>query len=175
MGAFLYFGTGGGTTVPHVFFTYPKCENPATPDACSIVWGSAGIPAPVGSFVTSSAFRSSAGLSGKISLTLLALLGTAKQPNAGILAASTDGGRQWTAIGKPIPEFGASVVYDSAHAVWIAVGSAGTALSHDSGMTWQPLSSPAASATQGWTSLSLPFAVGPHGTIGKLLATANAK
>ena len=173
--AFLYFGTGGGTSAPHIYFTHPQCDNPATPDACSIVWGTTDIPAPAGSFVTSLASRSSASMSGKLSLTLLALLGMAKQPDSGVIATSTDGGHHWATVGKPIPGYGSAVVYDGAHAVWIAVGSAGTALSRDSGATWELVPSSAASSTPAWTALSLPFAVGPHGSIGKLQDVAVSK
>ena len=174
VGAFLYFGTGGGATTPHAFFTYPKCENPATPDACSIVWGTSDIPAPAGSFVTSLAARSSASMSGKISLTLLASLGAPNQPDAGLLATSADGGHRWEMVSKSIPGYGSALVYDGLHAIWIAVGSAGTVVSHDGGTTWNPAPAPVGPA-QPWTSLSLPFAVGPHGSIGKLLPSTVMK
>jgi hypothetical protein len=46
--------------------------------------------------------------------------------------------------------------------VWIAAGTNGSDLSRDGGNSWQPLDH------GNWNALSLPYAVGPEGRIGKL-------
>ena len=77
---------------------------------------------------------------------------------------------------KPnVPPHGyrSAVAYDQAHDAWITVGPNGTDLSTDDGRNWVTLqSNPTVrgpqNAEQNWNSLALPFAVGPHGRIGKL-------
>jgi hypothetical protein len=57
----------------------------------------------------------------------------------------------------------------------IAVGPNGTDISTDDGRTWRPLKPSSKDAPDGdrdWNALSLPFAVGPKGRIGKLNANA---
>jgi hypothetical protein len=75
-----------------------------------------------------------------------------------------------------------SVAFDAATNTFIAVGPNGTDLSRDDGRTWQPLKPTSPNPTapnsippetdKDWTALSLPFAVGPNGRIGKLAPTA---
>ena len=64
-----------------------------------------------------------------------------------------------------------AVSYDAKQNVWIAVGPNGTDISTDEGTNWRQLK-PSVMDVMGadtqWTSLSLPFVVGPRGRIGRL-------
>jgi hypothetical protein len=69
--------------------------------------------------------------------------------------------------------FRSAVAYDSASKTWITVGPNGTDISTDDGKNWRalhpdPSLHEAPDADRDWHALSLPFAVGPHGRIGKL-------
>ena len=59
-----------------------------------------------------------------------------------------------------------AVAYDSTAKIWIATGPNGTDLSTDDGRNWRPAKS--AEGAANWNAISLPFAVGPNGRIGKL-------
>ncbi len=64
-----------------------------------------------------------------------------------------------------------AVAYDAPSRTWIAVGPGGTDISTDDGGNWKPLKpgpKDAPDADSRWNAVSLPFAVGPHGRIGKL-------
>jgi hypothetical protein len=70
-----------------------------------------------------------------------------------------------------------AVAYDAATKTWITVGPNGTDTSTDDGKNWSalqpdPALKKAPDADRNWNALSLPFAVGPHGRIGKLLDNA---
>ena len=68
-----------------------------------------------------------------------------------------------------------AVSYDSSTRSWIAVGPNGTDVSSDDGWTWRALRPGAGepTGTDGpWNALSLPFAVGPTGRIGRLIPGA---
>ncbi len=72
-----------------------------------------------------------------------------------------------------------SVAYDHATKTWITVGPNGTDISTDDGRNWRalhpdPKFNDSPDADQHWNALSLPYAVGPHGRIGKLNAKALA-
>lgn len=69
--------------------------------------------------------------------------------------------------------FRSAVAYDVATNTWITVGPNGTDISADDGLNWRPLTpapTDAPDADKNWSALSLPFAVGPKGRIGKLRA-----
>jgi hypothetical protein len=71
--------------------------------------------------------------------------------------------------------FRSAVAYSPDHKTWITVGPNGTDISTDDGRNWRALKpSPgdASDADKNWNALSLPYAVGPHGRIGKLRPTA---
>ena len=93
----------------------------------------------------------------------------------GTAAYSIDGGRHWVAAKTPPRGFRSAVAYEPTTKTWITVGPNGTDISTDDGRNWRALK-PSASdppdADQHWNALSLPFAVGPHGRIGKLRPTA---
>lgn len=64
-----------------------------------------------------------------------------------------------------------AVAYDPPSKAWIAVGPGGTDVSLDDGETWRALApgpEDAPGADKQWNAISLPFAVGPNGRIGKL-------
>lgn len=93
-------------------------------------------------------------------------------------AYTVDGGEHWLAAEKPPHGFRSAVAYDEATKSWIAVGPNGTDVSRDDGRTWvslKPTTGDAPGADQNWNALSLPFAVGPDGHIGKRAAVRPAR
>ena len=71
-----------------------------------------------------------------------------------------------------------AVAFNAGNNSWIAVGPGGTDISTDDGRTWRALkpgSQDELDADKHWNALSLPFAVGPHGRVGKLHANLLAK
>lgn len=90
--------------------------------------------------------------------------GDYKKPNesAGTTAWTSDGGKHWTAASKAPHGYRSAVTWDPTAKTWIAVGTNGADISHDDGKTWTPLDN------ENWNAISLPFAVGPKGRIGKL-------
>jgi photosystem II stability/assembly factor-like uncharacterized protein len=81
---------------------------------------------------------------------------------AGTAAYTSDGGEHWSAPSKLPHGYRSAVAWDARDEAWITVGSNGSDISYDDGKTWQWLDS------GNWNALSLPWAVGPHGQIGKL-------
>ncbi len=77
---------------------------------------------------------------------------------------------RWTAAAKPPSGYRSAVAWDAEDKLWITVGPNGSDISRDDGRTWQPLEHAPADTPKGgeWNALSLPWAVGPHGRIGKL-------
>src|SRR5580704_2487362 len=94
--------------------------------------------------------------------------GDYKHPDqtAGTAAFTTDGGRHWTAATKPPHGYRSAVAWDANEKTWIAAGTNGSDISRDDGKTWQPLDD------GNWNALSLPYVVGPKGSIAKLRANA---
>jgi hypothetical protein len=94
----------------------------------------------------------------------IAVGGDFRKPNdaTGNAAFTADGGEHWSAAGKPPHGYRSAVAWDAAEQAWITVGSNGSDISYDDGNTWQWLDS------GNWNALSLPWAVGPRGQIGKL-------
>lgn len=90
--------------------------------------------------------------------------GDYKKPNnsAGTAAWTSDGGHTWTASSTLPHGYRSAVIWDPKAKAWIAVGTNGADISTDDGMTWRPLDD------GNWNAVSLPFAVGPKGRIGKL-------
>lgn len=79
---------------------------------------------------------------------------------------------------KTMPHgYRSAVAFEPGSRSWIAIGPNGTDRSIDDGQTWKPLQ-PGAGDADGvdreWNALSLPFAVGAHGRIGKLRTEALA-
>ncbi len=94
----------------------------------------------------------------------IAVGGDYRKPDAtkGNAAYSLDGGAHWNAASKPPHGFRSAVAWDQMQEAWITVGTNGSDISYDDGKTWQWLDS------GNWNALSLPWAVGPKGLIGKL-------
>jgi photosystem II stability/assembly factor-like uncharacterized protein len=80
----------------------------------------------------------------------------------GTAAYTSDGGKHWSAPRKPPHGYRSAVAWDEKDRAWVTVGTNGSDLSYDDGATWQWLDS------GNWNALSLPWAVGPNGQIGKL-------
>jgi photosystem II stability/assembly factor-like uncharacterized protein len=104
---------------------------------------------------------------------LVAVGGDYRKPDVveGTAVWSSDGGKTWHAAQSLPRGFRSAVAYDSATKSWIAVGPNGTDISRDEGRNWQPLKPGQGEATDAdreWNALSLPFAVGPKGRIGRL-------
>jgi len=81
----------------------------------------------------------------------------------GTAAFTSDGGQTWTAATELPFGFRSAVAWDQQRKAWIAVGTNGADVSFDDGRTWKKLDS-----ENSWNALSLPWAVGPKGKIGKL-------
>jgi photosystem II stability/assembly factor-like uncharacterized protein len=81
---------------------------------------------------------------------------------SGNAAYTSDGGQHWSAAANAPHGYRSAVAWDQTQQAWITVGSNGSDISYDDGKTWQWLDS------GNWNALSLPWAVGPHGQIGKL-------
>jgi len=94
----------------------------------------------------------------------IAVGGDYRKPNEGTGAAAytSDGGEHWSAPLKWPHGYRSAVAWDAGAQAWITAGSNGSDISYDDGKTWQWLDS------GNWNALSLPWAVGPHGQIGKL-------
>jgi photosystem II stability/assembly factor-like uncharacterized protein len=80
----------------------------------------------------------------------------------GTAAYTSDGGEHWSVPRKLPHGYRSAVAWDASDKAWITVGSNGSDISYDDGVTWQWLDS------GNWNALSLPWAVGPNGQIGKL-------
>jgi hypothetical protein len=85
---------------------------------------------------------------------------------SGTAAWTADGGLHWVAVSKPPHGFRSAVAWYADAKTWIAAGTNGSDISRDDGKTWQPLDE------ANWNALSIPFAVGPGGRIGRLRSDA---
>jgi photosystem II stability/assembly factor-like uncharacterized protein len=99
--------------------------------------------------------------------TLIAVGGDYLKPeeSKGTAAWSTDHGLHWTAAARPPHGYRSAVAWSPESNAWIAVGPNGSDISSEDGKTWSSLDN------GNWNALSLPFAVGAKGRIGRL-ATA---
>jgi len=79
-------------------------------------------------------------------------------------AAYTTDGVHWKRALQPPAGYRSTVVWNGLDGAWIAAGSTGSDVSRDGGKTWSPL------GHAGWNALSLPFAVGADGRIGRLIS-----
>jgi photosystem II stability/assembly factor-like uncharacterized protein len=95
----------------------------------------------------------------------VAVGGDYQKPNdrAGTAAFTSDGGQTWNAATELPSGFRSAVAWDEQHKAWISVGTNGADVSFDDGKTWQKFD-----GENNWNALSLPWAVGPKGKIGKL-------
>jgi len=81
----------------------------------------------------------------------------------GAAAFTSDGGRTWTAATELPSGFRSAVAWDEHRKAWIAVGTNGADISFDDGHSWKKFDN-----DHNWNAVSLPWAVGPKGKIGKL-------
>jgi photosystem II stability/assembly factor-like uncharacterized protein len=88
----------------------------------------------------------------------------------GTAAFTSDGGHTWTKAAEPPSGFRSAVAWDERNRAFVAVGTNGADISFDGGLTWHKFDNEHA-----WNALSLPFAVGPKGRIGKLAGEAVGK
>jgi photosystem II stability/assembly factor-like uncharacterized protein len=99
---------------------------------------------------------------------LVVVGGDYKKPDQTTGTACYSGGDgKWHAAVTPPHGYRSAVAYDAATKSWIAVGPNGTDVSKDDGHTWTAADGGNGEAGN-WNALSLPFAVGPGGRIGKL-------
>ena len=181
-GPFLLFGTGG-TTSPHVYSSYAKCEAGQAAESCPMAWAKSDVPlagSTAAAGVFSLAARTITSMSGKSKSIIVAVGGTYDKPDltTGTAATSTDGGKTWTAAVTPPNGYRSAVAYDSLRQTLITVGPNGTDVSTDDGKNWhalKPLPGQPAETDKHWNALSYPFAVGPKGSIGKLHTNALSK
>ena len=170
VGTSLYFGIGG-TQQSAVYSTYAKCDPGAPRDAsCPIAWRRGEVPMAHGSAgagVFSLAGRTLGNMSGKLTSVLVAVGGDYEKPDAtsGSAVYSKDGGAHWLAAETLPGGYRSAVAFDRKAQAWLAVGPNGVDVSLDDGRNWHPLKGDAA---DGWNAVSLPFAVGAKGRIGKL-------
>ncbi|MGI4854982.1 MAG: WD40/YVTN/BNR-like repeat-containing protein [Janthinobacterium lividum] len=164
-GPFLYFGTTS-SDLPRVHFTAPSCPDSAS-SSCPVVWNKAQLAAVGASDVGvhAVAVQSQTSMAtGKIRFTFAAVGGSLKDPSLPFAATSADG-TVWTAAVASTHGDRSAVMMDQATQTLVAVGANGTDISKDYGKHWQAVQS---NVEQGWTALSLPFAVGVQGRIGML-------
>jgi photosystem II stability/assembly factor-like uncharacterized protein len=152
LGAHRYMIGTGGKTGSHIILS-PDLGDPHKRTCASI-------PVPVASGTDSAGIFS---LAFRDFNHGVAVGGDYKKPaDATSTAARTnDGGQHWKAASKPPHGFRSAVAWSAAQRAWITVGTNGSDISHDDGKSWQPLDD------GNWNALSLPFAVGPGGRIGK--------
>ncbi len=138
--------------------------------SCGIPWlGWTSAPVPMASGNASSGIFS---LAFRNAMLGIAVGGDYAKPNErqGTAAWTRDGGRHWTAPTTLPGGYRSAVAWDPGLKLWIAAGPNGSDISRDDGHNWSPLEHAPADAPKGgeWNALSLPWAVGPHGRIGKL-------
>lgn len=91
----------------------------------------------------------------------------------GTAAYTADGGKSWQAAETTPHGYRSAVAYDAATKTWITAGPNGTDISTDDGKNWQPVKpsdtrGEVIDADKNWNAISLPFAVGANGRIGRL-------
>jgi photosystem II stability/assembly factor-like uncharacterized protein len=112
-------------------------------------------------------FSSAARVDGT-NLVIVAVGGDFKAPDrtAGTEATWIEARRSWQPPDVPPSGYRSAVAYYAPSKAWITVGPNGTDISVDDGRHWRALN--AGDANKNWNALSLPFAAGPNGRIGKL-------
>jgi photosystem II stability/assembly factor-like uncharacterized protein len=81
----------------------------------------------------------------------------------GTAAFTSDGGQSWAAATELPSGFRSALAWDEVRKAWIAVGTNGADVSFDNGLSWKKFD-----GENNWNALSLPWAVGPKGKVGKL-------
>jgi photosystem II stability/assembly factor-like uncharacterized protein len=169
-----YFVTGGGATS----FIAVEVRSFAPPGCKDCLHGSY-LPLDLATGETAGGFSLGSRVEGS-SLVIVAVGGDYKSPDrtSGTAAFRVDDHRsssRWHAADTPPHGYRSAVAWYEEASAWIAVGPNGTDISTDDGRNWRalkPASDEAQDADKNWNALSLPFAVGPRGRIGKLRAGA---
>ncbi len=190
-GNFIYWFATGGTAGPFVYRGQSECD-PKTyhkdPAHCSLHWKVLRDQVPLASGTSASGGFSLKVLDGDETLhAAIAVGGNYEKPEErhGTAACWSATTNHWEAASVPPGGYRSAVdildgtltVEEPDHATWITVGPNGSDISRDNGRTWQPIEHAPADLGKGgeWNALSLPWAVGPHGRIGKLNAEALPK
>jgi photosystem II stability/assembly factor-like uncharacterized protein len=158
----LYMLTGGGTT------------SVITVDLHSTAGPRASSAQPeLASGETAGGFSLASRMDGS-NLVMVAVGGDYKAPGRTIGTAAYWIG-QWRASAVPPNGYRSAVAYYAPGKAWITVGPNGTDVSTDDARNWRalkPTANEPRDADKNWNALSLPFAAGPNGRIGKLNANA---
>jgi len=167
VGRWIFFG-GAGVPAARIYYSDADCPKGTGP----VCWGSVATAMATGtsaSGIFSIAGKASGRKPSAANTVLVAVGGTYNRAGEtkGTATYSLDGGRTWTMASIPPHGYLSCVAYDAASGAWIAVGTNGTDVSSDDGRTWRGVGSDA-TISDNWNALSLPFAVGPKGRIGKL-------
>ncbi len=102
---------------------------------------------------------------------IVAVGGDYKAPDRRIGTAAFRINGSWHASDTPPNGYRSAVAYYAPRKVWISAGPNGTDVSSDDGRHWRalkPVARESPDADKNWNALSLPFAAGPNGRIGKL-------
>ncbi len=102
---------------------------------------------------------------------IVAVGGDYKAPDRRIGTAAFRIGGRWHASDTLPNGYRSAVAYYEPGKMWITVGPNGTDVSTDDGRNWhalKPSANESPDAGKNWNALSLPFAAGPNGRIGKL-------
>ncbi|RRA50163.1 hypothetical protein [Acidipila sp. EB88] len=166
----------GGTAGPFLYRAHDAC--PATAGAlqmerCATQWTVSREALPLASGTSAAgAFSLAVQPVGGIARFAVAVGGDYQKPaeRSGTVAFWSARSRRWTAAAVPPGGYRSAVGFLPDSATLITVGPNGSDASADYGRTWVPLESAPTDAPKGseWNALSLPWAVGPHGRIGKL-------
>jgi photosystem II stability/assembly factor-like uncharacterized protein len=91
-----------------------------------------------------------------------------REQSVSTCAVSRDGGGHWMAARRSPGGYRSAVAFEAVLKRWIVVGPNGTDVSYDDGLDWNAIGTAADGSEKNWNALSLPFAVGPKGRIGRL-------
>jgi photosystem II stability/assembly factor-like uncharacterized protein len=150
-----YMITGGGTTALITVDLHPPAVSYTHPDLAS--------------GETAGGFSLASRMDGA-KLVMVAVGGDYKAPDRAVGTAAFNIDGQWHASDTP-PSGYRSAVACYTGKTWITIGPNGTDVSTDEGRNWhalKPAAPEAPDADKNWNALSLPFAAGPNGRIGKL-------
>lgn len=173
-GTHLMFGVGAAKgQQPMIYRSVPKCGADGQAK-CALAWERVSVPMAGGSSsagIFSVGLRASSNMKGQMKMLAVATGGDYAAPTnaTGTAAYSPDGGAHWMAAAKAPGGYRSAVEYATDLGSWIAVGPGGADRSTDDGENWTPILGETAT---GWNALSLPFAVGEKGKIGKLRSGA---
>ena len=171
LGPVMYFG-GKGVPSAKIYFNDSGSGRGARRQGYAQRWESVELAMATGtpaSGVFSIAAKTTRKESAGMKTILIAVGGAHNKPaeTTGTAAFSLARGRTWSPAEVPPHGYRSCVAYDTPSGAWITVGPNGTDVSEDDGRTWRPLGTDPA-ISDNWNALSLPFAVGPKGRIGKL-------